>query len=230
MTVRRDGLFFAAVWFLTAVGQASVGPEAEVKLVAGRVRIKATATAISTVLDRLSRTTGMKVVYEGAPPSDRLTVAIDAGSETEALSRLLEGLGLTYAFKLDAAGRHVETLFVTTSSSSRRASSSPSRTPAPVMLTPLVDQDVDDPSMAENSAATENDPALQQGEASGMVAGNPGYAGGLPLVGGTPGADDQAPGFPEAASFPSSFSPGSPFPVAPVAPGPASFPSPNVGL
>ena len=232
MTVRRDGLFFAAVWFLTAVGQASVGPEAEVKVVAGRVQIKATTTAVSTVLDRLSRTTGMKIVYEGAPPSDRLTVAIDAGSETEALSRLLEGLGLTYAFKLDPAGRHVETLFVTTStsSSSRRASSSPSSTPAPVMMTPLVDQDVDDVSLAENTAAPENDPA-HQADASGVVGGSPGYSGGLPpLVGGTPGVDEQAPGFPEAASFPSSLNPAAPFPTAPIAPGPASFPSPNVGL
>jgi len=230
VTVRRHGLFVAAVWFLTAVGQASVGPEAEVKVVGGRVHIQATATPVSTVLDRLSRTTGMKIVYEGAPPTDRLTATIDAGSETEALSRLLEGLGLTYAFKLDAAGRHVVTLFVTAappSSSSRRASSTAPSTPPPVMMTPLVDQEVDEDATAEITPVPEpeHDPAAQPGGVTGMTSVGPGYAGG-PAMGGTTG--DQAPGFPGAASFPQF--PGAGFPTPPVVPGPASYPSPNVRL
>ena len=223
MIVRRDGFFFAAFLVLTAIGQASVGPTAEVKVVGGRVHIQATTTPVSTVLDRLSRVTGMKVVYEGAPPTDRLTANIDAGSETEALSRLLEGLGLTYAFKLDAAGRHVETLYITaaSSSTSRRASSTrPSRTPSPVMSAPPVEEDVVDESMtAAEPPPGEPDTA---DPSVGVAAGSPGLVGGVPVF---EGGDSQSPGFPDAASFPSPDAPGAPFPIAPVPPGPASYPN-----
>jgi hypothetical protein len=223
VNVRRDGFFFATFLVLTAIGQASVPPPAVVKIGGGRVRIQATATPLSSVLDRLSRATGMKVVYEGAPPTDRLTADIDAGSETEALSRLLEGLGLTYAFKLDAAERHVETLYVTagSASTSRRASSSrASRRPSPVMSAPEIEPDVVDESMAFNEPAPD-EPDLTD-PSGGIVAGSPGYVGGAPVF---EGGDPQSPSFPEPASFPSPNVPGVPFPVAPVAPGPASYPN-----
>jgi hypothetical protein len=209
------------------VGQASVGSVVEVKMVAGRVHIQATAVPVSEVLDRLSRTTGMKIVYDGAPPSDRLTAAIDAGSETEALSRLLEGLGLTYAFKLDAAGRHVETLFVT--SSARRASSGTSgASAAPPRMAHNVadDNEVDTP--PEQDPA--NDPALGPQpvpEGMAMTPGSPGYAGGQfgGQVGvGMPGPETQDPSFPGAASFPGPSNPGAPSPAFPAFPGPASYP------
>ncbi len=226
MTSRRDVPVVLGLWLLTVVGQASVGSVAEVKVVGGRVHIQATAVPVSEVLDRLSRTTGMKIVYDGTPPSDRLTAAIDAGSETEALSRLLEGLGLTYAFKLDAAGRHVETLFVT--SSTRRASSATSAASAAASRTAQIGASED----SEMDALPEgpdpaNDPAAVPQpipEGMGIAAGGPGYAGGQAVGMGMPGVETQDPSFPGAASFPSPSIPGAPNPGFPSFPGPASYP------
>jgi hypothetical protein len=215
------------------VGQASVGSITEVKVVGGRVHIQATAVPVSEVLDRLSRTTGMKIVYEGAPPSDRLTAAIDAGSETEALSRLLEGLGLTYAFKLDATGRHVETLFVT--SSVRRTSTGTATTAATAprggqigasedyeMDTPPDQDPANDPAavsspVPEGMGTTGNSPGYAGGQASGQLGGQVGGVG-------TPGPQTQDPNFPGAASFPGPSNPGAPNPAFPSFPGPASYP------
>lgn len=233
MTVRRDVPVVLGLWLITVVGQASVSSVTEVTVVGGRVHIQATTTSVSEVLDRLSKTTGMKIVYDGAPPSDRLTVAIDAGSETEALSRLLEGLGLTYAFKLDKSGRHVETLFVT-SASSRRASSSATATASPSpRMTQMSTEDYDINGVEDEAAADPgNDPgALPPAvpDPSGMVGGNPAYANGqVAGQGGVPGAEGQDPNFPGAASFPSPQGPTGPVPPVipgfPLFPGPVSYP------
>jgi hypothetical protein len=205
-----------------------VGPVTEVKVVAGRVHIQATASSISEVLDRLSRATGMKVMYEGAPPSDRLTAAIDAGSETEALSRLFEGLGLTYAFKLDAAGRHVETLFVT-SVSSRKASSSgtPGAPGVSPRMSPLVVEN-DEPDLPSEDPPPDPAvvaPATSEGMGTGTTNpgySSPGYAGGQ--VSAVPSVEEQNPAFPSGASFPTPGSPAPANPGFPMFPGPASYP------
>jgi len=224
VTVRRDVPAVLGLWLITVVGQASVGALTEVKIVGGRVHIQATATPVSEVLDRLSKTTGMKIVYDGAPPSDRLTAAIDAASETEALSRLLEGLGLTYAFKLDKSGRHVETLFVTTASSRRASSSS---APPPPRMNQVTTEDYDITSVEDEAA---NDPGALPPEVpdpAAMAAGSPGYQNGqLPGQVGVPGADGQDPNFPGAASFPSPTGPTPPPPPPgfPLFPGPVSYP------
>jgi len=232
VTARRDVPVVLGIWLLTAAGQASVGPVTEVKIVGGRVHIQATAASVSEVLDRLSRTTGMKIVYEGAPPSDRLTAAIDAPSETEALSRLFEGLGLTYAFKLDVAGRHVETLFVT-NSASRRASvgTAASSNANPRMAQLAVEDDVADQAPSENEPVPEPVAvASPTSEAGGMGTGttNPGYSGpgyaGGQVSAAVPAAEEQNPAFPSGASFPTPGSPAPANPAFPSFPGPASFP------
>jgi hypothetical protein len=203
------------VWLLTAVGQASVGPAAEVKLVGGRVLIEAKAVSVAEVLDRLARATGMKVVYEGAPPSDRLTASIDASSETEAVSRLLEGLGLTYAFKLDPTGRRVETLLLTSQRTTARSSS-----PAPARA---VNQYVPEEPEQEPIDTMES-PTDAAPDPTGMAPDTPGMD---PVTGGylvapdaAPAAEPQSP-YPAPASYPSSpFNPTFP----PTFPAPASYP------
>jgi hypothetical protein len=224
VTARRDVPVVLGIWLITVVGQASVGPAAEVKVAGGRIQIHATAVSVSEILDRLSRTTGMKVVYEGAPPTDRLTAAIDAGSETEALSRLLEGLGLTYAFKVDAGGRHVETLFVTNASSRRTSTASTTSPASGARIVQLATEDYDVTGVAEDQDPA-NDPtaaAPATPEGTGMVAVSPGYVAGQ--VGGVPTVVDptQNPAFPSGASFPTSPVPGNP--GFPAFPGPASYP------
>jgi hypothetical protein len=82
------------------------------------------------VLEKVSHETRLKVVYEGARPSQLVTVNIEQLSETEALSRLLEGLGVNYAFQTDASGRRVELLIISGSSGTSPAvasSGTPSR-------------------------------------------------------------------------------------------------------
>jgi hypothetical protein len=229
VTARRDVPVVLGIWLLTAAGQASVGPVTEVKIVGGRVHIQATAASVSEVLDRLSRTTGMKIVYEGAPPSDRLTAAIDAPSETEALSRLFEGLGLTYAFKLDVAGRHVETLFVT-NSSSRRASvgTTANSNASPRMAQLAVEDDATDQAPENEPVPEPPSVASPTSEAAGMGTTNPGYSGpgyaGGQVSAGVPAAEEQNPAFPSGASFPTPGSPAPANPAFPSFPGPASFP------
>jgi hypothetical protein len=234
VNARRDVLVVLGLWLVTVVGQASVAPVAEVKVTGERVSIRATAMPISQVLDRLSRTTGMKVVYEGAPPTDRLTAAIDAGSETEALSRLLEGLGLTYAFKLDSAGRHVETLFVTSASSRRASSSSTSSTPsrqAPSGMIQLSTEDYDINGMpSEEEDPATDDPAAMVPEGMGDPAA-PGYVPGQDMSGGQAFPGVEEPAFPSAASFPTYGTPpptpGFPnpgIPSYPTFPDPVSYP------
>jgi hypothetical protein len=227
--VRRDVPVVLGLFLITVVGQASVGSLADVKVVGGRVHIKATAVPVSEVLDRLSRTTGMKVVYDGAPPTDRLTAAIDAGSETEALSRLLEGLGLTYAFKLDAGGRHVETLFVTGASSRKASNGASGMTTEAPRATRIVSEDYEGEVMPSEDGPDLTDAAAMAAAApEGMVMDptSPGYAGGpVGQAGqGVPGIDPQNPAFPSAASFPTEGTPGAPVnPGIPTFPGPASY-------
>jgi hypothetical protein len=117
------------------------GAELEVKAVGGRVSVKARGVPLSRILERLGQETGMKVVYEAAPPSQIVTAVVEADSEREVLTRVLEGLGVSYAFRLDPSGRRVEMLLVT-----RAAAAGPGPGPgggisrpdvAPVMPVPI---------------------------------------------------------------------------------------------
>jgi len=107
---------------------------------AGRVSVHVTAAPLSEVLDRLARQTGMKVVYDGAPP--RAVVVrgrqVEDATVADAVADVLEGLGVSYALRLDATGMKVDTLLVlgAVRSSSASPSSSPAARPAipPVRL------------------------------------------------------------------------------------------------
>jgi hypothetical protein len=84
----------------------------DVHLKAGRVDVKATAAPVSEILERLSRQTGMKVVYEGLPPRQVITTTLQDRTVPEAILGILEGLGLNYALVMDPAGTKVETLLM----------------------------------------------------------------------------------------------------------------------
>ena len=104
---------------------------------AGRVSVRVTAAPLSEVLDRLARQTGMKVVYDGAPP--RAVVRgrqVEDATVADAVADVLEGLGVSYALRLDATGLKVDTLLVL--GAVRGSSSSPSSSPAPRPAVPPV--------------------------------------------------------------------------------------------
>ena len=104
---------------------------------AGLVSVRVTAAPLSDVLDRLARQTGMKVVYDGAPPR-----AVVRGRQVEdvtvadAVADVLEGLGVSYALRLDATGLKVDTLLVL--GTVKASLSSPSASPAPRPAVPPV--------------------------------------------------------------------------------------------
>ncbi len=106
---------------------------------AGRVSVRVTAAPLSDVLDRLARQTGMKVVYDGAPPR-----ALVRGRQVEdvtvadAVADVLEGLGVSYALRLDATGLKVDTLLVLGAVKGASSSSAPSTSPAPRPAIPPV--------------------------------------------------------------------------------------------
>jgi hypothetical protein len=76
------------------------------------VVIRTDATPVSDVLDALAKQAGVKIIYDGAPPRDPVTVDRRSHSLVEAIPALLEGLGLSYVLKMDDTGTKVDTLFV----------------------------------------------------------------------------------------------------------------------
>ena len=127
----RVAAIFAALGLAAAPLCAGVQTRAD----DGRVRIEARAAPLSDVLDDLARQTGMKVVYEGAPPRELITATLDRGTLVEALLAVLEGLGLTYVIQLDATGTRAVTLVMVAPGSrgpatGRMTSSAPPAAPA----------------------------------------------------------------------------------------------------
>jgi len=110
--------------------------EINVRVDGGRVDLSTNAAPVADVLDRLSRQTGMKVVYEGAPPRQLVSVTLAGRTPAEAVVGLLEGLGLNYMLIGDASGARVQTLMMggaaPAAPSPRATSPSPSTRPAPV--------------------------------------------------------------------------------------------------
>ena len=84
----------------------------DVRAVGGEVTIHARNLPLSKILDRLSTATGMVLTYEGSRPSTLVTLNVDGMSETEAVLRLMEGLGISYVLRTDASGHHVDLLIV----------------------------------------------------------------------------------------------------------------------
>ncbi len=119
--MRRWSFAVIALW-LTPQAQAA---EVQVRVNGALVDIQATAAPLQDVLARLAQQTGMKVVYEGAPPSTLVTLTLAGRTPTEAVLALFEGLGVNYAMMADRTGLRVDTLLVTgisTGSSSTAAS------------------------------------------------------------------------------------------------------------
>jgi hypothetical protein len=104
---------------------------------AGRVSLRVTSAPLSEILDRLARQTGMKVIYDGAPP--RTVVRgrqVDNATPADAVANVLEGLGVSYALRLDATGAKVDTLLVLGATKSAAVGSPVPRPSAPAVRVP----------------------------------------------------------------------------------------------
>jgi hypothetical protein len=118
-------------------------PQLQVQAQDGRVTIAAQEVPLKVVLDRLAQETGVEVVYEGPEPSPLVTVTIEDQPEREALTRILEGLGLNHALQMDASGHRVEMVIIQepfgSGPATVRTQNSPAtgfRRPAPAPRTP----------------------------------------------------------------------------------------------
>ena len=95
-----------------AMGTARAAAITEVRATNGAVTINAQNVPLSQVLDRLSTATGMTLTYEGVRPSMPVSMAVDGISETEAVLKLMEGIGVSYVLSTDITGSRVKTLIV----------------------------------------------------------------------------------------------------------------------
>ena len=82
-----------------------------VQAVDGALDVTARGASLAEVLTRISEETGMRVVHAGRLPASALTLTLKGQSEARAVTSVLHGLGLSYAFKATASG-HVETLIL----------------------------------------------------------------------------------------------------------------------
>lgn len=128
------------VLLLTVGGLLSKPAAADIKIqqAGEHLTLRTVAAPLSEVLDRLAHQTGMKVLYEGAPPRQAVTVALERRTSAEVVFSLLEGLGLDYALRLDESGGHVMTLVM---SGNGRPSPTPSVSQAqPTAPRPVPDE------------------------------------------------------------------------------------------
>jgi hypothetical protein len=179
----------------------------EVQATGGHVTIRARAVSLARVLEQLGKQTGMQVVYEAAPPSQLVSASVEADSPREALTRILEGLGVSYAFRMDRSGTRVEMLLITGAAggSSPGAGGSSVVTRRPVMPQPVENPEGFEEGFPEGFAPEEGQPG-QPFEAPELVPPG-GFPPNMPMPEVPQREPPQGlprPEFPKGASYPSS--------------------------
>jgi hypothetical protein len=104
--------FMAGV--LAAVSVSTGAAEVQIKVREGRMTVEAANVSIAEILDRLSKHTGMKVIYDGPPPTQNVKVSLTERTPADAVLGVLEGRGLNFAVIMNPAGTQVQTLLVST--------------------------------------------------------------------------------------------------------------------
>jgi hypothetical protein len=209
----------AVVFALAGLAPATAFGEVVVQAAGGRIDLRATATPLSEILDRLARATGMKVVNEGPPPRQPLTLTLAGRTPAEAVLGVLDGLGLNYALKMDVTGTRVETLILSGAAPPSTATPPPAAAPQPMMRPPQP--------VAPQVEAEEEAPSEEEAEEpdEGQQPQRPGAKGQKAEEGQTNAPVGPRPTFPMMPG-------GQPFPVspfAPVAPPVEASPAPPAG-
>jgi hypothetical protein len=130
---------------LVLLGARDLGAAVEVRVTGERVDVVATNAPLAEILEGLSRQTHIKLVYEGTPPRQLLTVDIKNRTPAEAVLAVLEGQGLTYAVALDRSGTRVQTLLMSGSIPATAASSMPAAPSMPDRRPPPRESAVEEP-------------------------------------------------------------------------------------
>jgi hypothetical protein len=121
----------AALTFAAVLAAGHGAAQTEVRRSGDKVDVRATASAVSEVLDRLARETGMKVTYDGPPPRARISVSLTGVTPAQAVLSVLEGQGLNYVLRMDLAGTRVETLLLVASAGAVPPAAPPRALPGP---------------------------------------------------------------------------------------------------
>lgn len=118
--------------------------DTQIRAVDGSVTIHAQAQPLSQILDRLATATGMVLTYEGPRPSNPITMTADGLSETEAILRLMEGVGVSYVLRMDKTGQRVDTMIVSGAGAGRPSSSAPATRASAASEEPAYEEPVGD--------------------------------------------------------------------------------------
>jgi hypothetical protein len=125
----------------------------EVHVAAEKVTIDAAGAPIADILDRLAERTGMKIVYDGPRPRERVSVKIEAPSVAAAVASLLEGHSISSALTFAPNGRDVATLIIVRARAGARSTpDQPSSGTAPSVPLPVGTPEADpsaDPAVAQ---------------------------------------------------------------------------------
>jgi hypothetical protein len=207
---------------LAALAIATPGMAAvDVRVTGQSIDVQASNAPLSEILERLSRQTQMKVVYDGAPPRQTVTLDLRGRTLVEAVVAALEGQGVNYALAMDASGTRVQTLLVsgtaTASVSSRASASLEDRRSAAREMPP-------EPVVEESEPVAEEEPQAAPADTSAGL--------NLPTGGAQQGKDGSqlaepvAPAVPDAGLGGFSASPFAPQAAKPQPPQPQATPPP----
>jgi hypothetical protein len=110
---------------LVLLAARDLGAGVEVRVSGDRVDVVAQNTPLFEILEGLSRQTHIKLVYEGSPPRQLVSVDLKDRTPAEAVLAVLDGQGLAYAVALDRSGTRVQTLLMSGSNPAPAAPSGP---------------------------------------------------------------------------------------------------------
>ncbi len=91
----------------------SSDPSVEVGFSGGRITVRASGAPVSLVLERIADVTGMTLSFTDGRPADTVSLTLHGVNPSEAIARILEGLGVDYALGTSADGSRVNVLVVT---------------------------------------------------------------------------------------------------------------------
>jgi hypothetical protein len=176
--------------------------EVVVRIAQEGIDVTATAAPLADVLDGLAKQTGMEIVYDGEPPRQKVSVALQGRSAAEAVQGILEGQGLNYVLVGDSTGLHVKTLILAGEAGKGSSAGSSSRGPSPLARRPplppgagadlmdpgfdeLEDEELYDDSDLMDEELLEDEPD-EEGPLAPEAAIAPPGSGALPFPGGQP--------------------------------------------
>jgi hypothetical protein len=133
----------------------------EVRVTGDRVDVVAQNAPLSEILEGLSRQTHIKLVYEGSPPRQLMSVDLKDRTPAEAVLAVLDGQGLAYAVALDRTGTRVQTLLMSAGAPAPAAPTGPTPRAVPsVPERPVRESVVEEQPLDDGMAEPDPEPQL----------------------------------------------------------------------